>query len=141
MSNPFKKRHTKSNGCDLILSYCLLRYVVIEQQQWVSIGHSMKILYLSRIQFNLLLLQDRISLGLSLYSFHTTVFLVVGLSLLFWKTFLLFFICMWDMCIHTHFSMLALTFLTPFGWLNTVLVSACRQYVNTRITLDQSLVE
>lgn len=81
MSNPFKTRHTKSHGHDLILSYCLLRYVVIEQQQWVSIGHSMKILYLSRIQFNLLLLQDRISLGLSLYSFHTTVFLVVGLSL------------------------------------------------------------
>lgn len=130
-----KKRHTKSSGCDLKFSYSLLLNAVRQQQQWTSFGHSIKLLFLSRIQ--LFLLQDWISVGLFLYSFQITAFLV---HLPFWKTFVLFFICVLR-CVHTHFSMLALTFLTPFGWLNTVLVSACRQYVNTLITLDQWLVE
>jgi len=58
MSNPLKKKHTRGNSCDLIVSSCFLLNAVIQQQQLVSIGHSIKLLYLPRTQFNLLLLQD-----------------------------------------------------------------------------------
>lgn len=126
MSNPFKKRHTKSNGCDLILSYCLLRYVVIEQQQWENIGHSMKILYLSRIRFNLLLLQDRVSLGLSLYSFHTTVFLVVGLFVCcFGRPFFCFsYVC--EICVYTHIFLC-------LPWLSLPLLDDWTQFLSQHV--------
>lgn len=130
MSNPLKKRHTKHSGCDLTLPYSLLLNAVREQQQWTSFGHSIKVLYLPSTQSNLGFLQDWISLSLFCIVFRYLYCLFAILE----ELVSVFHMCI-DMCNSTHFSMPALTFLTPFGWLNTVLVSACRQYVNTLITI------
>lgn len=121
--------HTKGSGCDLILHF------IAECSERTAAVNKFRTFY------EIIVLIQNIVWS----SFFARLNLSGYFGIVFRSSFL--FVChsrraclcfsyvYWD--VYTHFSVLALTFLTPFGWLNTVLVSACRQYVNTLIALDQ----